>query len=169
MAEWERCVTIRDGSVAIFDNGGVNTYVSNKEVGDFTYDVPLETVVNALSRNKFGAVPCVRAGADQVMTLSWTAHQRDPGDLTGAAYATLQDILHVYAGGYVDNVWVSTLGPNADMMMYTVTYTVDGSVHGTVDKTLTFNFVRLIGGTSEGDPGTTSANGTAYSVRPILS
>jgi len=169
MAEWTRCVVKRDGEIAIFDNAAAHTYVPDHEVGDFTYDVPLETMINPLNRGRFGAVPCLRPGDDQAVTLSWTTQLRDPGDVTGAAYATMQDILHVYSGGYVDSVWVSTLGANADVMTYTVTYTLDGSIHGTADKTLTFTFVRLVGGAAEGDPGTTSVNGTSYAVKPVLS
>jgi hypothetical protein len=168
MAESTILRTKRDGQIVISDNAGANSYTLAYEPGDFSYTIPDQTTVNTLDRGIFGATPSLRPGDDQPMTLGFSAHQRDVGD-TGGAYATLEDILYRYTGGYVDTNWVSTMGANADFFTVTVALTIDGAIAGEADKTLTFNFVRLTGGASEGDPNVVTVSGTAYALRPVLS
>jgi len=169
MPESTVCRVRRDGQIAILDAGGANTYTIAYEPGDFSYDSPQEAVNNLMDRGVIGAAPCVRLGDEQPMTLSFSAYLRDLGDTTGAAYATLLDLCHVYAAGYVATTWTSTLGVTSDATTWTVTLTLDGASFGEADKTLTFNFCSLRASVSEGDPNTISVAGTSYSVRPVLS
>ena len=169
MPESTVCRVRRDGQIAILDAGGTHSYVIKYEPGDFSYDSPQEAVNVFLDRGVLGATPSVRLGDDQPMTLSFSAYLRDLGDTTGAAYATLLDICHVYAAGYVATTWSSTLGTASDAKTWTVTLTIDGASFGEADKTLTFNFCSLRASVSEGDPNTVNVSGTSYSVRPVLS
>lgn len=161
--------TKRDGQIAILDSGGANSYVITHEAGDFSYDCPAEAVNLFLDRGVIGATPSIRLGDDQPMTVGFSAYLRDLGDTTGVGYETLLDICHIYASGYVDTTWVSTMGTNSDVITWTVTLTIDGSAFGEADKTLTFNFCSLRASVSEGDPDTINVSGTSYQVRPVLS
>ena len=165
MPESNTCRTKRDGQIAILDNGGVNSYVIAKDPGDFSYDSPQEAVNLFLDRGSIDD-GCLRYGDEAPVTFSFSAYLRDLGD---AAYATLLDILHVYAGGYVATNWVSVLTTSSDVVAWTVTLTIDGASFGEADKTLTFNVSVLRGGASEGDPNTINVSGTSYSVRPVRS
>lgn len=168
MPESTTCRVKRDGQIAILDSGGANSYTVAYDPGDFNYDSPQEAVNVFLDRGSLSGA-CLRYGDDQPMTLGFSAYLRDLGDTTGAAYATLLDICHLYAGGYVATNWTSVLGTGSDVFAFTVTLTIDGASFGEADKTLTFNFVVLRASVSEGDPSTINVSGTSYAVRPVLS
>ena len=108
--------TKRDGQIAILDNGGSNTYTVAYEPGDFKFDVPGEGVGMYLDRGVIGATPSLRYTDQQAMSLGFSAYLRDIGDSAGSpTYATLPDICHPYASGYVDTTWVSTMGANGEV------------------------------------------------------
>lgn len=168
MAESTTIRTKRDGQIALLDNGGANTYTVAYEPGDFSFDVPHEGVNLFLDRGVIGATPSVRYGDQQPMSFSFSCHLRDVGD-TAAGYATLPDICHPYASGYVETTWVSTLGANAEPFVVTCQLTIDGTAFGEADKTLAFAYCSIRGSGSEGDPNTYNVSGTSYQLRPVLS
>ena len=167
--------TKRDAVIVISDSGAAHTYTVAYEEGNFQFDVPRETVEMYLDRglmaSSIGGTPSIRKGDEQPMTLSFSAYFRDAGstDATATGHATLLDILHRYASGFIATQWTSTLGANSDEFTFTVAVTLDGTIFGEADKTLTFKFVSLRGGAAEGSPNTVSAAGTAYHLVPTLS
>ncbi len=158
----------RDGQILLSDSGAVNIYPIAFEPGDFNYNVPEITVINSLDRGSLGAIPQLRKGDDQPMTGGFSAYLRDLGD-TAATYATLLDIAHRYAAGFVDANWVSTHGNNGDVFTITIALTIDGSPFGEADKTVSFVFCVFRANSAEGDPSTVACTFTSYAVRPILS
>ena len=171
MPESTRIKTKRHGQIVVHDLGAAHSYTQTCEVGDFSGDVPRETINLYLDRGSMsgcGGVPQIRLGDDQPCTFGWSAYMRDLGDTAGA-YDTLMDLLFRYTGGTFDSVWVSTLGTDSDVKTVTVTYTVDGAAFGEADKTLTYEYSVLRGGFAEGDPSTITASGTSYTVAPALS
>lgn len=166
--------TKRDGQIATLDNGGAHTYVTAWDPGDFTWDVPAEAVNAFLDRGILSgttgivfAPPNLRYGDEQPMTLGFTAHLRDLGDLDNT-YATLPDIVFRYPGRHVDTSWISTLSGFSDVFTVTVQLTIDGSAFGEADKTLVFPYTVLRGSGTEGDPDTINVTGTSYTARPLL-
>lgn len=156
--------TLRDGQIIITDSGAAHSYTVAYEPGDFSYSVPLNDTLNFLDRNEIGTTPSIRKGPDQPMTFSFSAYLRDLGS---PLYATLADICHRYAAGYVASNWVSTL-TCSDEMVLTVALTIDGTAFGESDKTVTFNYCVLRADIAEGDPNTISVSGTSFQVRPIF-
>jgi len=163
MAESTIIRTKRDGIIAITD--AIRTYTIAYEPGDFTFDVPGETVTLYLDRGVIGSTPSIRNADDQPMTLSFTAALRD---CVSASHATLLDLAVIFASGYVSSTWTDTMGTNSDTKTYTITWTVEGSDHGGSDVTLSFPFVVVRGSVSEGDPDTVSISGTSYALRPTF-
>jgi hypothetical protein len=168
MAEKSVVSTKRDGVIAYQSASGAQTYTVAKEAGDFSFDVPLETVNLFLDRGEISATPDIRKGDDQPVTFSHTAYLKDIGSPT-AAHATLMDIAARFASGHVAANWTSTMGTNSDVHTVSMTYVLEGSNFGGVDQTLTFSYVVVRASMSEGDPSTVSINGTAYQLRPVLS
>jgi hypothetical protein len=162
--------TKRDGQVAIIDGDSpVNSYPVPCDLGDFNFNVPLETIINPLCRGKFGTTPSLRLGNDQPMTLGWTSHLTDLGDTTAVAvYATLLDIINRYDGAFCKTNWVSTLGISSDVFTVTISFTVEGSDFGEADKTVSFPYTRLTSAVSEGDSDTVAVTGTSYALVPTL-
>jgi len=155
--------TKRDGQVVITD--GTRTYTINKEVGDFSWDSPNETVNAFLDRGAYGSTPDLRLGDDQPSTFSFSAYLRD---MFSTTYATLSDLCNKTAGSYVATTWASTLGSASDVTTWTVQYTVDGSPFGEADKTITFAYSVLRASTSESDQSTVSVSGTSHLARPTV-
>jgi len=155
--------TKRDGIIAITD--GVNTYTVAYEPGDFTFDVPLETVLRFLDRGVIPATPSIRKGDDQPCTFSWSVYLRD---LVDAAFATLLDTAVQFSGGYVDGNWTSTIGNASDVTTWTVNWTLEGSDFGGSDVTLSFPYSWLRASAAEGDPDTVNISGTSEVLRPTF-
>lgn len=155
--------TKRDGQIVITD--GTRTYTVNKEVGDFSWDSPNETVTAFLDRGAFGSTPDLRLGDDQASTFSFSAYLRD---LFSTTYTTLSDLCNLTAGSYVATTWTSTLGSASDVRTLTVQYTIDGSPFGEADKTITFAFSTIRASNAESDQSTISVSGTSYLARPTV-
>jgi hypothetical protein len=153
---------VRDGTLTLSDNGGANTYEIAYEDGNLVSNIPGEVVNNFLDRNRIGATPSLRFGADQPMTLSFTANLRDISD---AAYETLPEFLT--RTGDVGSNWVGTLGANGEVPVYTLTWDLEGTGHGDpTDHQAVYPFCYLSGTISEGDPDTIAMTITSYAVRP---
>lgn len=162
----------RDGQIMHSDAGGVHSYVSAYEPGDFSYQVPDVAVNLYLDRGVIAdanGLPSIRKGDEAPVTFGYSAYMRDLGDTSPTpAYATLPDLIHRFAGGYCASNWVSTMGANSDVPTVTTTLTIDGASFGEPDKSLIFPFVVLRGGGSEGDPNAIPVTGTSYAVIPTL-
>jgi len=170
MAESTVVKVKRDAQILLADLGAVHTYTVAFEPGDYKYTVPDYQVNNFLDRGVIGTTPSLRIGNDQPMTASFSAYLRDLGDTSGSpAYATLADIAHRYLSHYVATVWVSTMSTNSDAFTITVAFTIDGSVFGEADKTVTFPFSVFRANVSEGDPDMVDCSLTSWCIRPILS
>jgi hypothetical protein len=154
----------RDGQILITD--GTKSYTIDKETGDFSFDVPLETVSLYLDRGAIGTTPSIRNVDDQPITGSFTVHHRD---LPQTGYTTLADLCLVLTGQYVAGNWSSTIGTSSDTRTFTIQYTVDGTAFGEADRTLTFAFCVLRASFAEGDPNTLSVSFTSYQLRPTVS
>ena len=156
----------RDGTWLLADSGAAHTYTIAYEPGDGSYNVPGVSVDNYLDRGSFGAVPSLRDVDDQPMTVGFSAYLRDLGS---ASYATLLDIAHRYAAGYVLGNWISTLGSGTGVTFtITVTLTINGSAFGESDKSVAFPFVVFRANAKEGSPNTVDCSGTSYAIKPIF-
>ena len=153
----------RDGVITFSDLGGVNSYTVAYEPGDLSLDVPDTGVNNYLDRGRIGAVPSLRLSDDAPITGSFTVYMRD---IAGADYATLLDIAHRYAGGYVATNWVSTLA-NSDVVTFDMSVTYSGTDVGKADQGFILPYVVLRASVSEGDPNTISCSFTSYAVKPV--
>lgn len=151
----------RDAQIVI--NGTAGTYPVAYETGDFSFDVPAQTVSLYLDRGSIGTTPSIRDVDDQPVTFSFSAHLRDIGD---SAWHTLLDLCAQYStGGYSSNM-TSTISTSSDTKTYTVTWTVDGTAFGEADKSLAFYYSVIRASVSEGDPDTINVTGTSYQLRP---
>lgn len=167
MAESGVVRTKRDWLITVGD--GTNIYTIAKEIGDFNWDVPLASTNLFLDRGAIGAVPDIRKGDDQPMTLGWSQFLRDLGDTTSTAtYQTILDLLHELASGYTEENWTSTIGLASDVKTWTVKATCDGASFGETDKTYTFPYCVLRGSVANGDPDTVTVSATSYALKPTL-
>ena len=158
--------TKRDGTILIEDGTAITplAITVSYEQGDLSVEIPGRTVNNFLDRGEFGEIPSLRWGDDQPITWSFTANLRD---LTDDAAGTLMDI--ITDSGYVGSDWVSTLGANAEVKTFKLTFTIEGTDHGdAADHTLEMNHCVVTGSISEGDPDTISLSGTSFIVYPTL-
>ena len=154
--------TKRDGTLTFADSGGANSLTVAFEAGDFTVDIPQESVDHYLDRGVIGATPSLRNADDNPMTGSFTAYLRD---LSDAAYATLEEIL--LQSGFVGSTWVSTMGANGEVFTLTMTWTIEGTDHGDAsDHVLSLPFCVVRGSLSEGQPNMINLTFTSYAVRP---
>ena len=164
MAESTVCKVIRDGTISIADNAGVNAYTIAFEAGDFTASTPGPAVNVFLDRNQLGASPAVRYGSEAGSSGSFTCYLRD---VTDAATETALDFIH--ESGFVGASWVSTLGANSEVLLVSITITVEGTNHGDpADHTIVYNHCRLTGSWSEGDPGTVSFTWQSFELYPTV-
>ena len=156
--------TKRDGTLTIKD-GTSPTPLSLPvayEAGDFNLTIPGPAITSALDRGSFGGTPSLRYGDDQAMTATFSAYLRDLGD---ASYATLEEV--IMQSGDVGTNWVSTLGANAAVLTFSVTFDIEGSDHGDAgDHSLTLPHCVITGSLAEGDPDTVSISITSYSNYP---
>jgi len=153
---------VRDGTLTLSDFGGGHTYEIAYEDGNLVANHPGEVVNNFLDRNRIGATPSLRFGADQPMSLSFTANLRD---ITDAAWTTLPEFL--LRTGNVGTNWISTLGATAEVPVYTMTWDTEGTSHGDpTDHQVVYPYCYLSGTISEGDPSTIAITITSYAVRP---
>lgn len=167
MAESTVVRTKRDHILRATD--GTYTYTIAREPGDFTADVPQETVNHFLDRGVLGATPSLRKGDDQPMTLGWSQYITDLGDTAEPeVYQTMMDLVMQYVGGYTDDVWTSTLGTASDVFCVTIQDVCDGASFGESDKTLAYPFTVLRGSIAHGDPDTLNVTGTSYALRPTI-
>lgn len=169
MAESTIIRTKRDGQILIADSGAAHSYTVAYEPGNFSFDIPDQTILNFLDRGAMPTTPSIRLGDDQPMTFTFSAYMRDIADIAGTpTYATLLDLITIFASGYVDSTWTSTIGAASDATTWTVSFTVDGSAFGESDKTLTFAFSILRGKGSEGDGNMIEVAGTSYKRIPTV-
>lgn len=162
--------TKRHAQIMHFDLGGVHTYTISREAGDFTLDAPGEEVLLFLDRGVIGDPPDLANGDEAPMTWGYSAYLRDLGDTAAQPdYATLPDICFRYSGKYVASSWISTMMSYGDAITFGTSYSVDGSIFGEADKTITLPHNKIRGGFAEGDPGTFNVTGTCYAARPLLS
>ena len=156
--------TKRDGTLQFADNADANTFTVAYEAGDLNITIPGIGVNNYLDRGSITGTPSVRFTDDQPMTGSFTAYLRDFSD---AAYATLVELMT--NTGQVGSTWVSTLGANAEVKTFTLTWTVEGTDHGdAADHTLVASHCYITGSIAEGDPDTITINFTSFDVYPTL-
>lgn len=154
--------TKKDVAVVIQDNGGSNTYTLSKHVGDFNYDAPLYDLVDVLDN---GDMDIVREGDQKPVTCGFTAHLRDVGD--SAAYATLPDICE--ERGWVASNWTSTTNQQTEVPTRDILVTVDGTVFGESDKTMTFSDMILRGSATFGYPASYSVTArSATATKPTV-
>lgn len=151
----------RDGQVVI--SGTAGSYTVAYETGDFSCDIPRETVSLCLDRGSIGAIPSIRNVDEQPVTFSFSAYFRDVGD---ASYHTLLDLCAQYSvGGYSSNM-TSTISTASDTKTLTVLWTINGMAFGESDKSLAFYYSVIRASVSEGDPNTINVTGTCYQVAP---
>ena len=164
MAESTVCKVLRDGTITIADSGGTNSYTIAFEAGDFTATTPGPAINVFLDRNQLTATPCVRKGAEAGSSGSFTCYFRD---VTDAATETALDFIN--EKGFVSSDWVSTLGATAEVLLVSITITVEGSDHGDgADHTIVYNHCKLTGSWGEGDPNTISFTWQSYELYPTV-
>lgn len=153
-------VVMRDATIVLSDFGGVHTLSLPYVNGDLKWTPGGYSISHVRPRGIIQSPPMVRRDEDQETTLSVSATLTD---LSDAAYATLNAILH--ESGYVDTTWVSTLGANADAFCVKMVVSIvkNGETHS-----VTFAHVHLTGEVSLASPGTISATGTDYEAFPAL-
>lgn len=150
---------------------GTYTRVFAYEPGDFKFDVPLETIQVYLDRGVLadgGGRPSIRKGDDQPMTGSFSVYLRSIADLTAtAAFASDLDLGIRFAGRYVIGL-ASTLANYTDVETGTLTWSVDGTMVGEADQTLTFPYVALRVKGGDGDPDMVEFTFTSYALKPTV-
>ena len=150
---------------------GTYTYVFAYEPGDFKFDVPLETIELYLDRGVMAdsnGRPSIRKGNDQPMTGSFSVYLRNIADLAGSpTFATALDLGVRFVGRYATSL-ASTLANYSDVETGTLTWSVDGTMVGEADQTLTFPYVALRAKGSDGDPDMVEITFTSYALRPTV-
>lgn len=169
MAESSVVRNKRDGIITA--SAGAYTYVWAYEPGDLKIDGGRYTVSHYLDRGELTAVPSIRKGDDQPITLTWSCYLRDIADLTATeTYTTPLDLSYRFASGYAETNWTSTLSGYSDVETVTLDWTVDGSMVGESDKTMSFPYCFLAPpSVAEGDPTTITHTATSYVTRPTVS
>lgn len=165
MAESTIPRTLQDLTIVFTD--GAASYTVSCEPGDFSVDIPREAVELFLDRGKIGTTPRIRLGDDAPMTFSFSAHELDWGDTTGAAHATLLDLGVRFAGAYVASVWTTT-ATNSGVFAVTMNVTQEGSDFGGSDLTMGFTFCTVRASRADGYPNTISITGTSHQLIPTL-
>ena len=156
--------TKRDGTLTILDNAGANVFIVQFEEGDYNLAIPGPQEQVFLDRGQFTPTPQIRYGDDAAMSGTFTARLRDVSD---AAFATLGGILA--ESGFVNSTWVSTLGANAEVRLYTMRVDIEGTDHGdATDHRIECNFCKFSGSIAEGVPDTISMSFTSYDVYPTV-
>lgn len=147
----------RDGLITISDDtGGTPLSVSVQyENGDFSISGLMEgqaAITQYLDRGTFYSA---RKTTQNFPQFSFTAHFTDLADGTDPTLFDLANKTGAWASA------VSTLGTNADVMTYDVSFTVEGTDHGdSADHVLTLADCHLSIDLAEGDPNTFTITGT---------
>lgn len=131
MAESTVPRTKRDITWVIQDAAAAHTYTPPVVPGNFAYTAGLYDIVRILDN---GSLYGVRKGDDVALTCSFGTFLTDIGSATDA---TMPDICE--ERGYVDTTWVSTTANLSDVDTYDLVATIDGTLAGESDKTLTFD------------------------------
>ena len=154
-----------DLTVTISDNGGSNSYTFAKEPGDLAITVPGRGVNLFLDRGVIGDPPCIRYGDEQPCTGSLTLNLRDVSDATDVTGAEF-----IFGpSGQVGSTWVSTLGANGEVPVFTIAITIEGTDHGdSADHTITCNYCYITGGLTDGDPVTLALSWTSFDSYPTV-
>ena len=154
-----------DGTLTALDNGGTNSHEFAFEEGNLTLNIPGRTVVVYRDRGLFGATPSVRFSDDQEITGTFTVNLRDISDATDVT------AFEFIAGpsGQVGSTYVSTLGVNAEVPLFTFRWDIVGVVHGdAAEHRVECNFCFFSGSSSEGDPDVLTMNFTSFDVYPTV-
>lgn len=164
MAESLITKTLRDVTVRISDLAGLNSVEVVFEVGDFTLDVPRETINQFPDRGRFTSPPSLRLGDDQPMTGSWTFNLRDVSDATDEMVSEL-----IFNSGAIAANWVSTLGALAEVPVFTIRWTAAGIIHGDAqDHFVECEFCAIRGSFGDGHPEVYTLNFVSYDLEPTV-
>lgn len=164
MAESTVVRTKRDISIAYTD--GTRTYTVAYEPGDFSLEIPRETVNNFLDRGVMPSTPSIRLGDDQPMTFSHTVYERDW--VSAADHVTMLDLAVFFASKYAASNWTSTIGTASDVDTLSVNMTQEGSDFGESDLTLRLPYAVIRASRQDGDPNTIAITGTSYALIPVV-
>jgi hypothetical protein len=164
MAESTVVRTKRDISIGITD--GTRTYTVAYEPGDFSLEIPRESISNFLDRGVMPSVPSIRLLDDQPMTFSFSAYERDW--VSAAGHVTLLDLNVFFASKYAATNWTSTIGTASDVDTLSVNLTQEGSDFGEADITIRLPYAVIRASRADGDPNTISVSGTSYALIPTV-
>ena len=140
----------RDGQLAIEDGAGSPLTVTVQyEDGNFSASGFTEGLKDIAKYEDRGAFYSARHTKRVYPSGSFAAHLTDIADGTEKTLFDLANKTGAWAAA------TSTLGANAEVMTYKITWTVEGTDHGdTGDHTLVLDDCRLSCDISEGDPST---------------
>lgn len=156
----------RDIQVAYTD--GTRTYTVAYEPGDFSLDIPLQTVGNYLDRGQMPTVPSIRLEDDQPMTFSHSVYERDW--VSASDHVTMLDLAVRFDSQYADTNWTSTIGSASDAAMNSLSCNVtqDGASFGEADITMQLPYSVIRASRADGTPNTITITGTSYALRPTI-
>jgi hypothetical protein len=149
----------RDGTI-VFQDATTPTALDltvQYENGDFSISGLMQAQTAVTQYLDRGVFYSARKTNQNFPQFSFTAHFTDLADGTEETLYNLVDKSGAFASA------VSTLGANADVMTYNVSFTVEGTDHGdAADHVLTMNDVHLTIDIAEGDPSTFTITGTVH-------
>lgn len=157
--------TKRDIVLTYSDNSGHSLEIS-QEVGDYSLDIPRESLVHVLDRGSITAQPMLRLGDDQICTSSFTAYETLYSSTTAT---TLMDLGTRPTGSYAETTWVSTSAAFSDAFTVNQVMTIDGASFGEADVTVTFPYTSVRTSRADGDPNTVSVSNEHYVLVPTVS
>lgn len=148
----------RDGTLVFEDGTGTPlTLTVQYEEGNFSLSGLQEGLTEINTYLDRGVLGTVRKTNASFPTFSFNAYLTDISDGTDA---TLPDLV-LKSGSFASAV--STLGANADVMTYKLTWTIEGTNFGdSADHTCVLNDCHIMIDMSEGDPDTFSVSGTVF-------
>ena len=148
----------RDGTLTFEDGtGSPITLVVQYEEGNFSLSGLQEGLTEINTYLDRGVLGSVRKTNASFPTFSFNAYLTDISDGTDT---TLPDLV-MKTGAYASAV--STLGANADVMTYKLTWVVEGTNFGdSADHIVILDDCHIMIDMSEGDPDTFSVSGTVF-------
>jgi hypothetical protein len=148
----------RDGTLTFEDGtGSPITLIVQYEEGNFSLSGLQEGLTEINTYLDRGVLGSVRKTNASFPTFSFNAYLTDISDGTDT---TLPDLV-MKTGAYASAV--STLGANADVMTYKLTWVVEGTNFGdSADHTVILDDCHIMIDMSEGDPDTFSVSGTVF-------
>lgn len=148
----------RDGTLTFEDGtGSPITLVVQYEEGNFSLSGLQEGLTEINTYLDRGVLGSVRKTNASFPTFSFNAYLTDISD---GSDTTLPDLV-MKTGAYASAV--STLGANADVMTYKLTWVVEGTNFGdSADHIVILNNAHIMIDMSEGDPDTFSVSGTVF-------